>query len=106
MPDTSGPAFSTFNSEGVVTGPGVSRRLWLMAHAPSPPDEWVTGQLGRHQATEGRARAVDRAAIADMARRGEPLPDPRLRVVAPTELELDIRWRLQWADRALQLNSE
>ena len=81
-------------------------RLWLMAHAPAPPESWIEGHLNRHRQTESVAivqHAQDKGAAF---KRGDPPPEPRQPTPTPTDLDLDIRWRLAWADRALELNSE
>ena len=111
MSDTSGPAYpfectESDNPGKVLVYTGLSKRLYLMAHAPAPPESWIEGHLNRHRQTESVAivqHAQDRGAAF---KRGDPPPEPRQPTPTPTDLDLDIRWRLAWADRALELNSE
>ena len=101
MPDTSGPAFPTSKplfsidpetgKATVIPGsqsdePGVTRRLWLMANAPPPPDGWIKDQL----TAWGEADAEDRRAI-------------RTRKAKPTVHQLDVQWRFDWADEVLRV---
>lgn len=81
-------------------------RLWLMAHAPVPPESWVEGQRDRHKTVEGIARARNHSDRVRPRHPGDPEPPFRTPIPAPTDMDLDIRWRLAWADRALQLNNE
>lgn len=84
----------------------VSTRLYLMAHAPPPPESWIAEQVDIQQWDVDKARADYQVAVDTASRLGEPDPPPRTPTPAPTAMDLDIQWRLAWADRALVMNSE
>lgn len=110
MPDTSGPAFPfTFKdlqSGEELTHKGMSKRLYLIAHAPPPPAGWIAGEVDNHLSIEDRSKAAHRDAWDKAIKRGENGPTYRTPTPAPTAPDLGIRWRMAWADRVLQMNSE
>ena len=101
MPDTSGPAFPTSKplfsidpetgKATVIPGsqadePGITRRLWLMAKAPPPPDGWIKDQLTAWGETDADNRVASRT-----------------RKARPTVHQLDGQWRFDWADETLRV---
>ena len=77
MPDTTGPAFPLVNPVNGFQDSGMTQRMWLIAHAPPPPESWLRAQVDDEQSSRRR--------------------------ITPTEL--DVRWRIRWADTVLRLNS-
>ncbi len=73
MPDSTGSAFPA----DIEQIGGLTQRLWLIAHAPAPPDSWLRAQTDDERFQRGRASPMD----------------------------LDVRWRIRWANTVLRLNA-
>lgn len=99
MADTSGPAYPTSKplfsidpdtGESVLVPggqadiPGLTRRLWLAANAPPPPEGWVARKLKAHAERDELNRL-----------------QAKTRTPKPSLHDLDVGWRFDWADAML-----
>lgn len=83
MPDDSGPAYP-YTDAGDNVHPGLTRRLWLAANAPPPPEGWVARKLKAHAERDESDRLQAKA-----------------RTAKPSLHDLDVGWRFAHADAML-----